>query len=637
MVFRFHKNSIILDTLQILKRNQLVQGKLSLFSICENYLNSASKKMNLDSVLIRKIYIIDEFTTTDITNRKRISSAVHAIDNNDSSRRPEYSEEGECSDWNYNQFQYNLLKINKSLIDNDVTWKNMNEYRNYTMIPTLEYILAYNIMDCVSVFKIIDIFNVINLIRTQAADLYNMDLESASYYGNSLRVGSCLAYSSLEYGQFMCLTNFDSNILIPINKHEILNEKSNSIFDYTCTDKPIRMSIQCNITKKNYQGALVYASSHVGIHNKVSQFDFSSYYPNIIIWGHLGRDTIDWASVELLLEVINCNRVWRQMDTLIAQNIINIYLNTDPENTTVEQMLKPTYNGRGIAHHINNIQELTHLPPNTVCIIKLTKGTNFLPKLLKRLLHQRAEARKKLKAATLIEEEKLYDAYQLSFKITNNSVYGLYGASTFKFKCIPAAAACTLFARKYIMYICQISFPMYYLEYLNVTNENEITLLSGGTILNRQELLLLFHHLRKYGCFHKIATDKCLSRFETLALTLSTTTSIDDLDKKLQYSDSIIIDIDTDGFQIANPLNINMNTFLTNLNNELKLITEENYFELEGSPEYDTIVLAKKKYLRWLIPLTMEKILQHPNIDLLTISKVLHKGYEKIVIYILNE
>ena len=72
----------------------------------------------------------------------------------------------------------------------------------------------------------------------------------------------------------------------------------------------------------------------------------------------------------------------------------------------------------------------------------IQKTMGIIPTVLKHLLNQRSATKKRMKNEPDAFKRKVLDGYQLSYKLTANSVYGQYGAqhsTIYKIEC----AACT--------------------------------------------------------------------------------------------------------------------------------------------------------------------------------------------------
>jgi DNA polymerase delta subunit 1 len=76
----------------------------------------------------------------------------------------------------------------------------------------------------------------------------------------------------------------------------------------------------------------------------------------------------------------------------------------------------------------------------------------ILPKVVKKLLHERKETRKQAKIETNPWTKKILDGKQLGIKVSANSVYGALGASVSQIYCRPAAASITAMGRNFLLF-----------------------------------------------------------------------------------------------------------------------------------------------------------------------------------------
>lgn len=188
-----------------------------------------------------------------------------------------------------------------------------------------------------------------------------------------------------------------------------------------------------HIQKDKYPGAFVYEPKP-GIYNYITDFDFTSLYPSIIMTynigannfkmklkdQHLGYDIIyrdfkDWPEkIEVIIDP-----VFKEQKMVVTKDQLKQKLE--------ESNLIPTINGCFYSQH--------------------EKEKSVYSEILEGLISSRKKYKKKMLEAKEIKDEdnkNLYDTKQLVYKVLANSLYGVIANKAFRFFDVSCAAAITL-------------------------------------------------------------------------------------------------------------------------------------------------------------------------------------------------
>ncbi len=93
-------------------------------------------------------------------------------------------------------------------------------------------------------------------------------------------------------------------------------------------------------------------------------------------------------------------------------------------------------------------EEGTIEAPNGARFLSRDRREGLLPKILKDLMAQRDDSKKRMKEATDPEEVRYYDGLQNAVKILMNAVYGVFASSFYRFTDRNIGSAITAFARE---------------------------------------------------------------------------------------------------------------------------------------------------------------------------------------------
>lgn len=614
-LIRFHRDSIILDTLMVLKKNALTCGNLSLANLSKNYLSQKFKKIDLNSVLMRIYYILDDVISDD-GFRGECMKNIFKIE-------PYRRETFDSTTAEYTNMQlYRTDYITRSV------WRKLTNETNAESVIfyRMEQALIYNERDCVAVIGLYNKFN-LAIFTNQLANLFNCNLEDGSMNAISHRIATAFLYHAVSFGMLPGCQNNDSVLLTVSNmKCLALTERTSAMGLPPIYTKPKFIH-----TKKEYPGAAVFANQ--GIFWNVVQYDVNSFYPNIIINKRLSRSTVGCCCSKALTLVFEKSPMTRDsFDLMIKNDMIGIYI-TEDQNQDYSKYVDLEYFGEPIGKMITSVAELDALAGDTPVLIRLLLDSktpftiNFIESLLgrrKTVKDEMKSLKKELKNPKHSKEDiqnmnleySVLDCKQLSLKIMVNSTYGLFGTPSFKFASIPVAIGTTLFARKLLIHLCRVTPVLYLLHAIRDYKQNINN-------LTEKELMQLIYCIRQdaYDTYSGLEANKQLITYDEK--------KIASVMRKIprEYR-RMVFDADTDGYQFANFLNLNSNQFLQLINEEMNLINGPGII-LEGSEIEASISLVKKKYLHLTKLIDYSIFYKNPNQDALKHCSIVHKGYER--------
>ena len=277
------------------------------------------------------------------------------------------------------QEELGIAKVELDLPFNQVYWKALNKA------------IEYNIRDTELIYKLEEKLSHINLL-------------------NELRT--------------ICRTTFDS--LSSFGQIDSLMVSYLKDKGFACKNTP------SNITKTKYPGAFV-LEPQPGIYNMVTDFDFASLYPNLMITYNIGVNSFVMKS---------------------KNEVIGYYLTYDkgklPEN--IEIILDPLQEKREVTiskeELLSKIQDENLVYTINGCFYKShNEEKSIFGEVVDMLMTSRKEYKKKMFQAIEKkdeEKEKYYYTRQLVYKILANTLYGVTANEAFRFFDTSIASSITL-------------------------------------------------------------------------------------------------------------------------------------------------------------------------------------------------
>lgn len=494
-IIRFHPRAIIVDTLQIFKNHQLVSaGALKLQQLSNTFIRKTATKLDVNSVLIRVIYLLDEYYTNRSQCRADTPATNAAIK---LSKTVAFCE-----------FARTVLSVDKGADPRLLCFPLMSalpadsagrQYRailsqntpelTHVSTYTIDTILRYNIVDCECVLELLYKFDYTNLF-TQFIKLYPSTIEMALHGNVTARMDTLFNYYSIKYRQLVPSNTKHLSILKerPVYTHnpdpadllqvergpnmsdrEVKTEMEEILHHLTYCARdifPIISQVQHQFTKKKFSGAAVFSKS--GYYENTVQFDVVSMYPSIIIAKELSLDSTDMVSASSLIAMIKDNLILRgEFDNFIRYGGVKIFIAEDELNgvgiakdTTVLSYLydfslpvsrsgiaQPNVIGRMVVSY----DHLATLAGETPLLICTGESKNFLHSFIKDQLLERKRMQLLKAQATDDLTRRVYDSRQKAIKISVNSMYGIFGNAY-----PPLAATTTLYGRKILIYAAKV-------------------------------------------------------------------------------------------------------------------------------------------------------------------------------------
>lgn len=609
VVIRFHSSAIILDLFQIAKRNVLSSVGYSLKAMSKAVSSEDNQqKYDLNSINIRHWYILNQYIET-TTDRQLLRKYFDLEPNLEAQMKIVES----TMEYNFNDLQYKNIRVPAGTFSR-------NEIK-IRVLDSLEKILVYNMTDCSAVGYILKTNNYYNLC-IEFAKMFNMDLESSTYFGNSSRLKSCIELQQLNFNHFYGVTDRTKHITCLPSLKSFFTDDLNDLNKYK-VEKARDWGNTGN--KKAYAGALNFAKP--GFARKVFGIDFVSYYPNLLCARKMSLHRIAMVTVQNLLNLP------RQKDLADFVNaaVLTLYC---AEDLMPEKSLALSYRGREIAHRLT-MQDLYVYRAQTdgqgkVIIYCEETYPDAFYKIAQSLLKRRAEAKANLKrtkdalsckqkervnlennepassALATIDKEieslhktkNVHDASQLCLKIVVNSLYGVCGANTFVYSHVPMAALITLLGRAKLSLCSRLAVYFYYKEILTNDKYANLCVSENGIIAVKNlsgNLVTLDYLEEAYQYLCDIAPFS-LQRKTTKSFFSNDDCVVPDTDDVFPDSD-IIIYTDTDGILFTNFRNIDCHPVLAKINNFIVQYFPSDCLVLEADKNYDVIgILGKKAY-----------------------------------------
>lgn len=577
---KLHPNAIIMDTYHIVKNNS-IHNKFRLKDLSAEFLKEKGK-IDLDPVLIRRFYLLGYANSckfiTDIYRSK--------------SELPQ-------STFDYNTIKHHTIIINKKdfheiVFDTnsvkcekkkELLWGLINPGNDDLIkIPSLEYILIYNIMDCLALLRLESVLHLLEM-AVSFANKFNTPLHKAMVIGNSNRLPGFLNETFFKMGYFFSYARDEDIYIYKSDMHNNISLNASDI-DYLTKHCIQRNKLICTANnKKGFTGALNMAEDSKRIFMNLISFDFNSFYPNQICSKNLSMSSVEVITVYILQYIMQTNP---DLSATILQKymsikLIKIFLFDDPVLET-KNLFSIEYDGPQIAHYIHSLDQLMTLDKDTKLLIIFNNPTNHFAKLIEDLLFSRKECKVQLQIAKDIGDnmkEALYNSLQQVYKIIVNSLYGTMGASHSKIIAKPVCAAITTFGRKDLVIASRAIICFYYEEAVSYFNTTNIINLNGHPI-------------------NVNSIKRCLSNLRN-ELKCETFKIAKKLEFDYNFPNDIIIYTDTDGIKFTNHLNlpmVNIQSVLMNTNNLFIEIYGSNYIKMDMEKQHTAIfVLKKKKYI----------------------------------------
>lgn len=582
-VVKFHPNAIIMDTYHIVKNNS-IHNKYRLKDLSSEFLKEQGK-IDLDPVLIRRFYLLgyansckfitDIYRSKSELNRKKrfdYNSIKHQII---TINRDEFNEI---------PFDTNAVKCEKK---KKLLWSLINPSNDDIIkIPSLEYILIYNIMDCLSLLKLESVLHLLEM-AVSFANRFNIPLEKALVVGNSNRLPGFLNETFFKMGYFFSYARDEDIYIYKTDIQDIMSLKAIDT-DYLTKSCIQRNKLICTVnSKKGFTGALNMAEDSRRIFMNLISFDFNSFYPNQICSKNLSMSSVEVITVYILQHIMQTNPYLSAtvLQKYMQNKLIKIFLFDDPQIET-RKLFSINYDGQQIGHYIHSLDEIMDLDKNTKLLILFNNPSNHFAKLIEDLLLARKECKIQLEIAKKkgdIINEALYKSLQQVYKIIVNSLYGLMGASHSKLIAKAVCAAITTFGRKDLVIAARAIICFYYEEAMSYFNTIDISNLNGQSI-NVKAIKQCLLNLRNESKCKTFLLSKGLGQNEYN-----------------RFSNDIIIYVDTDGIKFTNHLNLpttNIQSVLKKTNNLFLEIYGSKYINMEMEKQHTAIlVLKKKKYI----------------------------------------
>ena len=210
--------------------------------------------------------------------------------------------------------------------------------------------------------------------------------------------------------------------------------KAYSLLLKECTDMGYTIP---KIHKRNpmtLQGGFVLTANPGFYEQPVGVLDFASLYPSCMISHNLCTSSIlsedeaksmnpntyrviEWKTPIKLAQIAKL----LETDKDEALNAITLW-KQDKDDTWLQKHLNITHDQLNIENNVRGLPEISEMHKYYYIREKVHKG--IIPMVLQKLLKKRAATKKLLKQCRDPFKKNIYDAYQKSYKITANSIYG---------------------------------------------------------------------------------------------------------------------------------------------------------------------------------------------------------------------
>lgn len=593
--YRLHKNSICFDLYKVVKRN-MPGMKMSLKGISAHYLPEKDRKNDLNSVDIRKFYIMGETKTPESINELKKFFIVH-----DHGKQLPYNSDKKQIIYNALDFPY--ITYNSQHFKDNMLAKNLTT-------PSLENIMVYNIMDCITVaeiFKCGNFYNLFNIFMT----LFFTDIETSSMSGNATRLKTCQENFAIKYNQFLGRRKQDDFII----HVKYISEFNLGNF----TNVKIFQPFQFKDGKKKYDGAFNYANK--GVHFNIASMDVASYYPNLLRFMSMSYNRLAVITVAEIKQIPDCSLWFQKYISTGIFTIVNSLPPRDNDNNETTAYLRLDYNGPEIGEIITTYEHLQRIPDETMLFINLEHAVSDSScDLVSEILNERVKFKNALKMtkktiaqlktdnreAEIEKYQKMamkFDANQLALKIIANSFYGVNGTNLYKHSHIPTSAYIALLGRKYLTLMARLIQYINYDELLKIeeakpASEKRPVCTLLGEEITRDWLESCMKHLNRMFAFKNEPGLKYSAHIQPSTISL----------------DSDIVYIDTDGIYYKARVSSQLVTKRVNEYLYERLGTSTIVMEDEGTNSMAMVLMCKTYSL-----------VNESN----GVLKIKHNGYEK--------
>ena len=224
---------------------------------------------------------------------------------------------------------------------------------------------------------------------TQLDDLFDYSLDDVV---STLKIAQQTLHLNLELTRIVGQPLFDLSRMATGQQAEWFLVKEAYFDNEVVPNKPGGSNFAIRAAQENNEGGYV-KEPEIGLHENLVQFDFRSLYPSIIISKNISPDILVVGDVD----------------------------NVDDYNISPEHGLK---------------------------FKKEPKG--FIPSVIAKILNERFEIKKAMKASVDPTEKKTLDVQQQAIKRLANTMYGIYGFPRFRWYSYECAKAITSWGRQYI-------------------------------------------------------------------------------------------------------------------------------------------------------------------------------------------
>ncbi|CAJ2002047.1 DNA polymerase DNA pol [Cotesia congregata filamentous virus 1] len=672
-VLMFNPHGIFIDTMIFFNEIKLYYGPLSLRAISKYFLKT-NTKMDLNSIVIRIPYIVDLYLQKNPHEhqlKQRFCVFLKKF------MRLTYAETEEEMIAAYRPVQLNLttlpMELREVLSNRNLDMFNIN-------LPAFDEMLHYNIRDTECVIQILQKINFTDVLH-ESCRTFNCNVANSVQDNISSRMRNLFNLESFKCMRLFTINGLEGSpkfTLFPCNleyKNSIVSNARSTFVNglNECEHAFTSNGVSAGDARDSFAGAAVGAVP--GVYVKVLSVDVTSMYPTILWQKRLYINSTSTLNVRQMLELLNTTTeltrrafedalVSGRLKLIIAEDGIYLKLNKKKMPNYIELVKEWPFNydlnkqNNFVGQVILNTAELEHLPESTSLLLTTTNSNSFIHKYIPKTIARRQQIKKmmvdKRKKCPNDEQLTRLDGSQLSLKININSLYGCFGNFA------PAvSAATTLYGRKILIGGMKIKYVLI-LQFLSSIQKNEPNdellldypdyemnetrelLTKSGVDFNKFKYLTEnLKCLYFIACLH--ATD-CVQIIKRIQEYLNRFTSNEK--KQQEFSvfmdtlkmwkldiESIIVDFDTDGFQITNQYGLNTEILNNRFNAAMKEITNMPELNFEKAEVLSLILLTRKKYTTLkkgpvLSNLAVYKMYEKKWLPLQDFS-IKHSGYER--------
>lgn len=453
---------------------------------------------------------------------------------------------------------------------------------NVMYYERLNTLIEYNIRDSELLEKLEDKMKHINLL-------------------NEIRLicKTCFASGSSPFGQV------DSIMISYLNERGLASKNSNP-----------------HVEKEKYPGAYVHPPIP-GIYNNITDFDFTSLYPSIIMTYNIGVN----------------NFFAKTMDRAIGYDLVYA-----PEKLpdTIQVMLDPMYSEKVVDMSPAELRDL--IKKNNLihtingCLFKSHEvEKSVYSEVLENLLSSRRAYKKKMldaKEAGNEADKDLYDTRQLVYKVLANSLYGVIANKAFRFYDTSCAASITLGGQEALKF--SITEGDEFMKHLHLQKD-----VKRAPVITRQEIYSESMPDRKPEYIVTGDTDSIFCCFEQFGGDKSDAQVKEWCDQVQEYLNETIIkeivqnhnvSLEFNKLELKNELIISRGIFLAKKryaihvqNNEGRIVDEIKFMGLEiKRSDYPS---KSKEFLKELVDL----ILKSKTVKLPDLFRFIHKKEKEFI------